>query len=75
LWLLVALALMWGGGAEAGDHHGRQFLGWDAAALAAWESTSSPSTHEVILTSLPATAAIEWKEAVLVEREDAGRTG
>ena len=63
--LLAILGLLTGFPLEAGDHRGRQFLGWDGAAVAAWEHTPGSSGPQVVLTSPPVTAAIEWTEAVL----------
>jgi hypothetical protein len=64
-WTGILLLGLLASSLQAAEHRGRQFLGWDRAALAAWDRASTSQRSQVVLTSPPVSADIEWTEAVL----------
>lgn len=64
-WAGILLLVLLASSLQAAGHRGRQFLGWDRAALATWDRTSINASPQVVLTSPPIFADIEWTEAVL----------
>ena len=64
-WAGIVLLGLLAGSLHGAEHRGRQFLGWDRVAPETWNRASTIESPQVVVTSPPIVADIEWTEAVL----------